>query len=1194
LLKSTFSRWFVILIAVFALIAPGSISIAGTTGTLSGTVVDSTTKLPISGVKVTAASPSQISSQTTDGEGHYSFLSLAPDTYTVSAEGKGFEPDSETGITVVADNTRILPIALGKALKTIGRTISRANSGSLVRPGTTADVYSINAETQAKVAAAGGGGNLDSAFSALSTVPGVAVLPGQSGYIGAAAALSIRGGDYDQIGYQIDGIPVNRAFDNYPSGSTSSLGQQELQVYTGAPPASSVSEGISGYINQVIKTGTIPGFQSLTFGVGAPAYYHKFAAEFGGETANRRFSYYAGIGGYNQTYHYADNFDGASIGTSYGVPYGVACDPTVSAKVAPSCYNGSAFNNGLLLGPNNLFLTSQVADRDTVVNLHYYVPHKDGSRDDLQALSSINFINTKIYSSTNDQGGAAFLNTVGIGAPTYLDGYKLNLQPGTLASAGTLNSSAGYYYFPNTPTHAFGAPIPENDQDGTNNNQGIVKLQYTKSLGTNAFARLYGYTYYSNWLIYGAQSAQFNGNAGNPGDYELSSHSRGLNFAFTDQLNAKNLLQFGADYVTSNVLRSNNTQYINGSYSASKLRSRTAVGVLVDSSNPTNGICYTSAATPTPCYKSAANYNGAAQFATIRSAFDGTVKAVPNATCGSGPCQYLVLENGTYATFNQVDPRFYGLSLTDEFRPTSKLTINGGLRVDIYQYQSADTTGTTARTFLYNAYDRDNCLNSSTQAITNKVYGLGLASSDAACPTGYVAAPFTNPSGKTTQTYDVFQPRLGFTYAIDPSTVIRGSYGRYGQPPNSAFEQYNVAQQNAPAQLYGVYGFQQYGFYSPSHPIPPAASNNYDFSIEHQFPQQISIKLTPFLRQTQNQTQQFFLNRATNFVSGLNVGNQTSRGVELELDKGDFARDGLSARLAFAYTNSYIKYNTLSNGRTVLSPVVDGINAYNAFTKAGGGASCYTTAAGDGTPGTADPTCAAGSIANPYYNAPLQSTSAYAPGSRFVPYDTIPAAIGVSSTQIGVPFVASLVLNEKIKRFSIAPIFQLFAGQRYGTPLSTAGIDPTACTGALNTTTAGDPRYANGPQPGASFDASKCGQLDNGIPNIETGSFDGIGAYVNPTNLLMHMQLSYEVSKNFAITANVSNLINTCFGGSSVPWNIAGACGYTYSNGGNQGALGNTYNPGDGTQKQAIGKSAYAPIFSQQPLGIAVNATLKL
>ena len=59
-------------------------------------------------------------------------------------------------------------------------------------------------------------------WSAIATVPGVFVAPGQAGYIGAGPSISIRGGDYDQIGYEIDGVPVNRAFDNYPSGPTSS------------------------------------------------------------------------------------------------------------------------------------------------------------------------------------------------------------------------------------------------------------------------------------------------------------------------------------------------------------------------------------------------------------------------------------------------------------------------------------------------------------------------------------------------------------------------------------------------------------------------------------------------------------------------------------------------------------------------------------------------------------------------------------------------------------------------------------------------------------------------------------------------------------------------------------------------------------------------------------------------------------
>ena len=89
---------------------------------------------------------------------------------------------------------------------------------------------------------------------------------------------------------------------------------------------------------------------------------------------------------------------------------------------------------------------------------------------------------------------------------------------------------------------------------------------------------------------------------------------------------------------------------------------------------------------------------------------------------------------------------------------------------------------------------------------------------------------------------------------------------------------------------------------------PAVVSNNYDFSLEHQFSGDTSMKLTPFMRKTQDQIQQFYLDQRTNFVSGLNVGAQTSQGFEFELDKGDFSRNGLAARLSFTYTNSYIQY----------------------------------------------------------------------------------------------------------------------------------------------------------------------------------------------------------------------------------------------------------------------------------------------
>jgi hypothetical protein len=543
-----------------------------------------------------------------------------------------------------------------------------------------------------------------------------------------------------------------------------------------------------------------------------------------------------------------------------------------------------------------------------------------------------------------------------------------------------------------------------------------------------------------------------------------------------------------------------------------------------------------------------------------------------------------VIGNGQIGTFNNVTPQFFGASLNDEFRPTQKLTFDAGLRLDDYQFIGGDTSGGDARAFWYNTYNSEVCQTAGGQSLaTRPTFG-------AACPTGTTPVNFITPGGNVTETYPEFQPRIGFTYEVASQTVLRAAFGRYTQPPDTALEQYNVLQSNAPAQLYGTYGFQQYGFTTPNHPIPPAASNNVDFSIEQSFPGQVSFKLSPFLRSTQNQVENFFLDRATGFVSGLNVGNQTSRGVEFELDKGNFARDGLSAKLSFAYTNSYVRYNTLSNGSTVLTPVVDGINAYNALTKAGGGSPCYTpsTATAPGT-GVA---CAPGEIANPYYNAPLQNANQFDGSQTYVPYDTIPAGIGVSSTQFGVPYVTSLVLNEKIKRFAITPIVQYFAGQRYGSPLATLGIDPTMCSGTLGGTAVGDPRYTFGAVGGSPFDASTCGQLAGGIPDVQTGAFDGIGAFVEPSNLLVHLQMTYDVSNRLTLTANLTNLVNTCFGGSNVPWKVSGACGYGLVEGGYTGGIGNTYNPGDGIQPEM--RYSYAPSWSQQPFGIYIDASVKL
>ena len=375
-------------------------ALASVTGGLSGTVLDAETSAPIAGVQVIAASPSQSATTTTDASGRFTFLTLAPDTYTVSISKAGYQPNSLAGQSVFADSIQIVSIRMLKALRTIAH-VTAQSAGALVKSGTTADVYSINASSQAAAATLGGGGLINQAYSAISTVPGAYVIPNQTGYY---ATVNIRGGDYDQVGYEFDGVPVNRSFDNYASSSASSLGNAEVQVYTGANPANSEGQGLAGFINQVIKTGTYPGYATGSLGIGTPTFYHRAAIEVGGSTPDRNFSYYVGVAGLNQSFNYINSNNGSEysgwlgpvdgmVGGAYGTPFAPGWslfygNPGYNAS-SPRASTGLYFPLGPISWPNNdasLGLGS-IYGRNTVVNFHIGIPHKnDAGRDDVQLL----------------------------------------------------------------------------------------------------------------------------------------------------------------------------------------------------------------------------------------------------------------------------------------------------------------------------------------------------------------------------------------------------------------------------------------------------------------------------------------------------------------------------------------------------------------------------------------------------------------------------------------------------------------------------------------------------------------------------------------------------------------------------------------------------------------------------------------
>jgi hypothetical protein len=1082
---------FALLFALMSgLVSPG-VSLAGTTGGLRGRAVDAATKAPLAGVTITVTSPSQSASTKTAADGTFNFLSLAPDSYVVSAELAGFDPSSSAGVAVFADQVQSVgTFALSKTIRVIGQVRARSSS-SLVRSGTTSDVYSVNAAGAAAAAAVGGPGGLNQAYSAIATVPGANVPQGQQGW---NQLVYIRGGDYSDVSNELDGIPVQRDSDYAPITTLSSLGQQEVQTYTGGTPPSAEASGLSGFINQVIKTGTYPGYETLSLGIGSPTFYHKLSFEASGATTNRNFTYYVGLGGENQDYRYSDQFNGAGVPLFF---YPLAISTGLNGQV----YDGSG---PAVFSPGQNYAIAHTSERDNIGNFHFYIPHKDGQlKDDIQLLYVTSDIQSGFYSSPNDLGGASFVENA-VGYPlTYVDTYRYT---GPLFATPNPND-IGIAYSPSSPPHvAFNGLIPPNERDADDHNASILKLQYQKNFSASQYLRLYGYSEYTDWFLNGPVSADLT-YGGELQDYEVHGNAFGVTAQYVNQINAQNLLTLTGSYNTQKLETYNGANYGNGS---------TNSGIITTDLVDGKGNCYD----PTTglyagCYSSATQYTGQA----LPAAPTGSLAATNGA-------KYLVTNDGQSTQIDEITPFFSAASLNDQFHPNDRTTINAGIRVENYDYRLDDTvSGYPARAFWFSAYNRE-------YDASGNACGVDPNSGASLCAPG-TNATLANVSPSTIS-FTAFQPRLSFTYSLNPDIVLRGSYGRYAAPAPTSYQQYNVLQQDSPTFLAQ---FLPYGFNTPFHDAKPSYSNNYDFSIEQHFKgTDISYKLTPFYRSTQDQLANIPIG-AQGVLDGLNVGRQRNYGVEFEIKKGDFDREGLSGSLSYTFTRSRVKYSSFGGGtNNEIDNLNETIKSYNAYTSActnaKNAALCGTTSSGVSaapcyTPGgTPDPSCLAGSIANPYYNQPLQPLMD--PGGEYTPYDILPSPFG-GANGYETPNVATLVLNYKVKRFAFTPSMTYSSGSFYGSPLVYPGYDPTTCAANVGTSTAANTQTCSG----YLF-----------IPDKYTGKFDSFGALREPTRLTLNTQFSYDVSKNIKVTLTMTGLEDLCFQ-RKYPWDNGSTCVYS-------------------------------------------------
>lgn len=1282
MLKPSFRHSLVAAFVLVSMLVQGTWVLAGTTGTLSGNVFeDSAANTPLAGARVAVTSPSQAATATTDANGHFVFLSLAPDSYTISVDKSGYDPISLVGVTVQSDQNQGVTLKVKRTLQTIGRVTSRASS-AIVRPGTTSDVYSVNQASALAVQSLGGGQNLENAYSAIASVPGV--LNGY-GSVGWGQTLYIHGSGYGQIGYEFDGVPVNRAFDNYQATTASNLGQQELQVVTSSVAGSS-SSTVAGYINQVIRTGTYPGFASVTLGLGSPAFYHSARFEVGGATPSRNFSYYLGISGYNQDQRYLDQFNGglepAGLQPAYPLLPFQQQTATISG-VFPACVNGVSPNllkpgqpgylppgtggpSGCipLAIPYNGGGTATQADRETVANFHFGIPHhNDGGKDDIQVLYDGSHLRAQYYTSINDLGGLTAVNQLTGNIPPYVsapapigyeDGMTFPASTPFLAPASSVKGMP--YLFPSSPANRTPhSLIDPSVRDGQQNDAQIVKLQYQRNFSPTSYLRAYGYTFYSDWLLNAPAATALESSVPygalvfpSARDYELDTHTRGGEIQYANQFNSKNLLTITGNYATATVLRLNNGTMLSGA--------GTAATSLTDGTN-----CYDAiGGALNSCFSGAtAGTIGAPIPICQPSSSSVCTPNLPIPISGAAAAahaNYAVTFTGFRGTLNQVTPQFSAGSITDQFKPNDRLLINAGLRFENYNYVIPTTTNGRDYAFWFNQAANSYCYDPATNQPV--VRGgvtffsdppLIVAGPGTPCPNSPITGqPTLHPNGQNgaalytnkvqgTFARSVLMPRVNGTYTFNADTVVRFGAGVYSEPFNTATTEYLDLGAKRAAN-FDFQKFWSYGFNTPEHQFDPSKSYNFDLSLEKHFKgTDMSFKLNPFYRYVKGQYQDYFI--GSGFVSAIPTGDETAFGTEFQFLKGDPSRNGFSGLLSYTYTQAFYKFHPFSNGTTPVTQIDGYIDTYNALTAAGNrfgvkGAPCYiggqpTSATGffngvqvcnaSGGPSNQPTLTAAGStfsssgaqvVVNQYFNLTPQGVPNLI--GPYPVYQTFPNAtesVGLpdGNGTIIWPHVLAGYLNYKHDRLAITPNFQAIygysggsnGGGNYGSPLSVLGVDPRSCaanqTGVPTAPNKGLPNYTS-----CLFATGQFGALF--IPNPATGHYDGVGQYANPWLLNINMNLAYELSNKVKATLVLSNLFNTCFGGSSGPWTTAFPpnnvrCGYIA----NAGYVSNFYNGASPRDVAANGAlplpnqlQPYLPVTTMLPFQAALQLNFKI
>jgi hypothetical protein len=226
---------------VLALATPAS---AQTTGGLSGQIIDAQTQNPVPDAVVIATSPALQGEQTavTDGTGTFEITLLPSGSYTINVQREGYQPFTQSGLTVRLDRTVKIKLQLVPEAVQAG-AVEITVAKPVIATTTAQQGGSISKEQMSLVPYGRNTRNFDAVVTSL---PGAQV--------DALGGIAMNGSGSPESNYIIDGVNVSDPA--YGTLGTTLIQDfvQEVDVKTGGYQAE-YGRSTGGIINVVTKSG---------------------------------------------------------------------------------------------------------------------------------------------------------------------------------------------------------------------------------------------------------------------------------------------------------------------------------------------------------------------------------------------------------------------------------------------------------------------------------------------------------------------------------------------------------------------------------------------------------------------------------------------------------------------------------------------------------------------------------------------------------------------------------------------------------------------------------------------------------------------------------------------------------------------------------------------------------------------------